>query len=298
MNLKTLQKDGLIIALDLDFLAIQRDNLLKMDKIYFEYLSNSKGQPVDEAELETAVDRLYNLALDIMDEKLNIDIFEYIPLTKSGKFHKAGSTLLATSGIKNVWNGDYFSLKTLDLRLNPISYAEKINPFVAIGQTGNIFGKVTGDGDVAYIELEWHSTGTKEEQAVFDGGNNAIKVEKKRNKYLKLEDMKPGYTYFDAKGNEFLYAGNINYETKDCGSCYKDKESYLNSSKRKKEMKRNEEYISNGYNPYSHFYLKITKKSEKMIEQAGTIDKLFMMYIHEHHMNWLMEAHGFNRERK
>ena len=253
MDLQVIQKGKLTITLDKDFLAQSRTQLLEcfenMDEEDAERTTNKKNKMITKEEFEEAIDRLYNLAIDIIDEKLGIDIFEYLPYTKAGLFHKTGTTLLATSGIKDVWSGDYFQIQFMDLILTPVSYAEKINPFVALQKNGNLFGNISGDGNIAYIELCWNARKTKD-TPIFDGNNKPSKIEKVRNSYIKAEEMKPGYTYFDATGNEFLYAGqfyldNQNWSFEDDSSTvYKTKEDYLNGASRKRVLAHREEIAS------------------------------------------------------
>lgn len=290
MNYKTLQKGDLKIVLDKDFLTYQKDEMLNLiDTEEFGLLTNKKNNSITKDEYKVAVNRLYNLALDIIDEKLGIDIFEYLPYTKKGVFHKTNSTLLATSGIKNVFNGDYFSMEIMDLRLSSVSYSEKINPFVAIKQTGDIFGQIVGDGTVAYIELDWHSR-QKNEEPIFDAMNKPTKIEKIRNKYLKVETMKPGYTYFDAKGNEFLYAGQFYLESKlweynlDC-TVYTNKETYLKSEAHKHQLKLRKNLDKLKY-PGTFLFLKMTKKNEKIVQDAKDFDSLFKFFIHTEFWDW------------
>lgn len=294
MNFKKIQKGNLTIALDMDYLALQRTRIIEefdnMDDEAKEAVTNKKNKMLTRDEYVEAVDRLYNLAIDIADEKLGIDLFEYVPLTKAGLFHKSASTLLATSGIKDVWNGDYFSMNVLELRLEPVSFEEKINPFFSLAQNGNLFSPVSGDGTVAYIELDWFSNAKKEEP-IFDAMNVPKKIEKTRNKYLKLDTLKVGYTYFDAKGNEFLYVGNLwddrvywfgkGYNpTKDIP---KTKSEYLASNHRKEELERRKERMSYSDVKYggAFYYLKLTKKNKKLIESVSNIGELIGACIKE-----------------
>lgn len=294
MNFKKIQKGNLTIALDMDYLAQQRtriiENFNNMDDEAKEAVMNKKNKMLTREEYVEAVDRLYNLAIDIADEKFGIDLFKYVPLTKAGLFHKSASTLLATSGIKDVWNGDYFSMNVLELRLEPISFEEKINPFFVLAQNGNLFSPVSGNGTVAYIELDWFSNAKKEEP-IFDAMNIPKKIEKIRNKYLKLDTLKVGYTYFDAKGNEFLYVGNLWDDRVDWfGKGYnptkdipKTKSEYLASDHRKKELKHRKEIMSYSNVKYggAFYYLKLTKKNKKLIESVSNIGELIGSCIKE-----------------
>lgn len=296
MNFKTIKKGNLTIVLDLDYLSNQKTSMLEsfdyINEECVENITNNKNKVVTKADFEDAIDRLYQLALDIIDNKLNIDIFEYLPLTKAGIFHRTSSTLLATSNMKDVWNGDYFQMKMMDLRLVPVSYAQKIDPFLAINQTGNIFGQISGDGTIAYIELDWFSRKDKDEP-IFDEMNNPKKVEKTRNKYLKVDDIKPGYTYFDAKGNEFLYIGQLYVDGKgwfneeDC-TIYKNKKDYLNSKKRKDTLRKRKNYEASEHVKYKgeFFYLKMTKKNENLIKNSANIGELIGKFIDSEFWDW------------
>lgn len=280
MTLRTLKKGDLTIALDEDYLLYKKNEMLDLiDSEEFEILTNKKNSPLTEDEFKVAIKRLYDLALDIIDEKLGIDIFEYIPCTKKGTFHKTNTTLLATSDIKNVFNGDYFSMEMMDLRLTPVSYSEKIDPFLALKKTGSVLGTITGEGTIAYIELDWHNRG-KNEKPIFDSMNNPTKIEKVRNKYLKIETMQPGYTYFDAKGNEFFYAGRFYVEGKH-HPVYKNKADYLKSDFHKNSLK-----LRGGTYQGEYLFLKMTKKNRELVENSKDLDELFTACIHRDFWDW------------
>ena len=294
MDLQTIQKGKLTIALDKDFLARSRTEMLElfdnMDEEEAERTTNKKNKVITRENFEEALNRLYNLALDIIDEKLGIDIFEYLFYTKAGLFHKTSSTLLATSGIKDVWNGDYFQIKFMDLILTPVSYLDKINPFVALQKNGSIWGNISGEGNIAYIELCWNARKAKE-IPLFDGNINPSKVEKVRNSYLKLEKIKPGYTYFDANGNEFLYAGqfyldNNNWYKAESNKIFRTKNDYLNSASRKYVLEHREEVNKYVKYPGTFLFLKMTKGNEKIIQKSKNVDELLHYFVKEYFWNW------------
>lgn len=282
MTLKTLKKGDLTLILDIDFLNYKKKEILELtESESFEEFTDKKNKPIDKDEYQNKVERLCKLATDIIDEKLGIDIFSYLPLTKAGKFHKTKSIFLATSGIKDVFNGDYFKMEVLDLRITPVSYAEKINPFIAIDKTGDIFGTITGDGNVGFLELNWYPHQNKE-NPIFDENNNPIKQITTRNKYLKEKDLKPGYSYLDAKGNEFLYLGHF-CEKQHENMGLDTKEKYLKSEEYeefKKWYKNCELHIGN------FIFAKITKKLQKEIDEAKNIDELLKNLVKKEGWYW------------
>lgn len=275
----TLTKGNLTLILDDDSLAKIRTELLHlMDLDDCEEYTNKKSQSITKADFEEAVNRLYNLAIDIMDENLNIDIWEYLPYTKEGKFHKSNSVLIATSGIKNVWNGDYFSLEILDLRFIP--YAEEKNH--RNFKTWDEYLKATKpDGTKLKLCLGWSSSPSKNEVPIFDGNNVPKKVEKKRNTYLKEENLKPGNIYIDKNDIKYLYLGYIDRVRYDSDAIITEEE-FLRTSTYK--MFYDAIGGTGNYNwnhSCEYCYIKISKKFETATKKNNikTIGELFQYLI-------------------
>lgn len=256
--IKTIEKNGLKISLDTDFLLYCKQCLLSHieDGSFTEFV-NKKGLELSEADYEDAVERLYQLALDIMDDKKRengLNIFEYLPLTKAGKFHKKNPILLATSGIKDIWNQDYFSMYMMDLRLIP--HCSNDYPYES-------------DGLSADIHLGFYSHNTGKEVPIFDGNNHPAKVQPTQ--YIKKTDLKIGSVYKDIKGIKYMYVGQ--YYSAYC------KEGT------KKEYMQTEDYnlISQRIRPDGepliprYYYIKMTKKMETFLTKNNlkTVDDLW-----------------------
>lgn len=100
--------------------------------------------------------------------------------------------------------------------------------------------------------------------------------------------MKPGYTYFDANGNEFLYGGQFYLDNNRDGmkNSYKTKNDYLKSDSRKSVLAHREDIEQ--YTKYkgSFLFLKITKKNEKLIQSCKDMDELLHAFVKEEFWNW------------
>ena len=93
--------------------------------------------PLDQRTYEGEINRLYQLAKDIMT---SAEIFDYLPTTKSGCFHKTKNILVADSKVK-FWN-EYGTLM-MALKLKHQPYHAVITPVPK------------GNGNEMYLELDW-----------------------------------------------------------------------------------------------------------------------------------------------
>lgn len=256
------------INLNIDFLNYSKEQLLDsydLEDMFF------KGKKLEKSVLENEVNRLYNLALSIIENN-DLTIFDYLPLTKKNLFHKSKNILLAKSDIQKVYNYDYFHSDTLSLQLVPVSYVDKVNPFK---------NSYTGTGKEVNIELGWFPTKT-EEPIINEKGEFVKVVPKKRNIYLKQDDVKIGYVYKDAKDNEFLYIGDIvNIR---CNAYYDDNARICHRKQEKIYSSLNEYYQSDSYKIFlesvqggcicvepSFEYIKLSKKLKEQLKDAKNI---------------------------
>lgn len=125
----------------------------------------------------------------------NIDIFDYLPYTKDGKFSKSGAISLFCPDIKNTWSGDYFAQYEVVLELE--AYKNHTYDLES--------------NEIAVMTVTMKSLCDKKSpKNVIDENCNFIPLVKtKRNSYLKQSDLVPGTSYTDAKGSEYLYIGGM-----------------------------------------------------------------------------------------
>lgn len=282
-NIKTITNGKLNIKLDVTALNMEKERLIEfMKKNSNDELTNKKNKVVSKEKFIEEITRLCDIAMDIVSENPSFNIFDYLTLTKAGQFHKTKSILVATSNIKDVFNGDYFSMDVLDLRLVPVTYADKTNPFLFTNSDNFPFAtSFNGDGITAYLELGWFTHRNKE-LPILDENNNASKNIVIRNTYLKQNLIKEGYIYEDAKNNKFLYLGKYFVENIKHISNKKfiDEQKFLASGAYKDFV-----YRMNEYSP-CFCYLKITKKIENLLNDCNTLDEVFDKLMEVEFYNW------------
>ena len=206
------------------------------------------GYNCDSIAYLTAIDRLCDLARTIIGEYPKLDIFSFLPLTKSKDFPKRQSILLADTGIRNTLNQDYFSQKRLQLRLTPVYASESDwlhdNPM----------------HNALQIEIEEFGSDSRT-PAVFDENNVPNAVLKTRNSYLKDKQIRPGCIYKDSKGTEYLYLGfysmPIRFENK--------------SNEARALAEANNDRIEYEYQIPKHFYVRATGKLRTTAGRYATL---------------------------
>lgn len=282
-DVKTISNGKLKIKLDVTYLNMEKERLIEYVKANpNDELTNKKNKIISIEKFIEEINRLCNIALDIVSENPSFNIFDYLPLTKAGQFHKTKSILVATSNIKDVFNGDYFSMSVLDLRLVPVTYADKTNPFLFTDANNFPFAtSFNGDGITTYLELGWFAHRSKE-LPILDENNKASKNIVTRNTYLKQDIIKEGYVYEDAKNNKFLYLGK--YFTEDIKYCsnkeFANETKFLASEVYKTFVNR-----MNNYSP-DFCYLKITKKIENLLQNCNTLDEVFNVLMETEFYGW------------
>lgn len=265
--IKTVEKNGLKIVMDTEKLEKRKMSLLAdIENGEFAKLVTKKNLAITETDYEDAVERLYQLAYEIFDEKkreAGFDIFEYLPLTKAGRFHKTNSILLATSGIKDVYKEDInglnvVSVSTLSLYICPYRF------------DANNWWMKESDGVTAYLALGFYEISDKD-TPVFNGNNQPVKVEKKRNTYIKEQDLIRGHVYKDAKGTKYFYFGH-----------YVSRCIWL--GKNETDYKQTSEYADVTQNlkttPGDYYFVRCTNKFEQFLkdENVKTIHDLWKIY--------------------
>jgi len=240
-------------------------------------IKNAKKKALDVAKsISTSEEKVYNCTDTQYIEAVNglcylaeriikdytdkLDIFDYIPLTKQGKFPKNQTILLADTKIANVVNGGYYVAKyKLQLRL-----------VEAYSSTEDFINKTCIENTLA-LEIDLYQKESKT-LPVFNSDGIPSKTERARNTYLKDDEIKAGSSYIDAKGTEYLYLGKLRLT----GGILKDNESADNLDTRK---------LCPG-----HVYTKMTKQLKKLLEQSQSnsltelVDKIAIAYTNADNM--------------
>lgn len=132
-----------------------------------------------ETKYREEIQRLVDLAKEIMT---SAQIFDYLPITKSGKFHATKTVIVAQSKI-NRWS--YYKGECIGLKL-------KHPP--------------KSDGTVMYLELEWVDR-KKTDIPIYTTEHTISEAYQKPLSPISPLDFKPGYLYEDPKGITYLYLG-------------------------------------------------------------------------------------------
>lgn len=179
----------LSIVLDEDHLNNNRDLLLEK---WDEELKDSTAYKfsISQKEYEKEIERLYSLANDIMT---STHIFDHIPTTKSGYFHKTRTVLVSDSKAKFL---DEYGMKGVALKLRQRPYNDRGWEDIP-----------TGNGIEMYLEMDWFDL-KPSEQSLYDPSGHIKKiVTRPRVKYIQLTELKPGFLYETKQGQAYLYLG-------------------------------------------------------------------------------------------
>lgn len=148
-----------------------------------------------QAEVQRLRELMQRIVNDYPDK---LDIFDFLPLTKSGKFPGNQNPVIASSKCTTAAlyyggdNGSYPEKLTVQLRLMPY-YADDM-----------AFIRNRPMEDVRVIRLDWFDT-LKKRPAVFDEmGVPSKPAAQTKTSYLKDTDVKPGYVYEEKSGTQFL----------------------------------------------------------------------------------------------
>lgn len=153
-------------------------------------------------EWQKEAERLCKLAMDIATGKLEINIFDYLPLTKSGDFPKNRNTLIAISkcGYGGRYDG-YIEVMKLQARLVP-AFANE-NAWLQNIRMDNMM----------ILDVSLYDA-SKKQEPVFDENGMPRKIVVTRATYLKDNQVLPGRVYETKTGMKFLCLDHCNYTSK------------------------------------------------------------------------------------
>ena len=150
---------------------------------------NPKTEAEARAELDRLVQIIQRIVTNYPDE---LDIFQYLPLTKAGKFPENRDIVIALSDVYTAARYDgYVEKNMVQIRLRP--YFNTTQDFIHNCRMA----------DTRLLQLDWFD-GLKKTQPVFDQNGVPAKPEFTRAKYLKDADVRPGFIYEDKAGTKYL----------------------------------------------------------------------------------------------
>lgn len=151
------------------------------------------------------VRRLQAIMASITDgypEKLNI--FQYLPLTKAGKFPENRNILIADSKASTAAlydggaYGSYPSKRNIQLRLMPY-YATTMD-----------FIHDSRMADTRVLRLDWNDA-VRKQRPVFDENGTPSKPEDERASYLKDTEVRPGFIYEEKSGSQYVCLDDMEF---------------------------------------------------------------------------------------
>lgn len=135
-------------------------------------------------------------------EKLNI--FQYLPLTKTGKFPENRNILIADSKASTAAlydedaYGDYPNKRNIQLRLMP--YYATTTDFIRNNRMA----------DTRVLRLDWNDA-IRKQQPVFDDNGAPSKPTDKRTSYLKDTEIHPGFIYEEKSGYQYVCLDDMEF---------------------------------------------------------------------------------------
>lgn len=262
--MNTIQGGKLTIHIDPDFRKTSMDTAAEWAD-YFEMDAKAKTAYLAEAE------RLCDIHDRIVGRFPEFNIFDYIPVTKSGHAAKEQTVLVADTTKSNLFNME-FHTKRLQLRLVP--YYGDLNLLLS--------GKALEDAFEFKIDAFSNKTLT---EPIFNKDGNPHKVEKARNAYLKDKDVVPGAVYADVKGTEYLYLGDLDIEQvghkngvidADMVRWYKELRGLQVGTVDDIAMPTASELASR---PACHCYLRMSKKLDAMAAGCQSLDGFIEAFL-------------------
>lgn len=232
---------------------------------YFEMDAAKKQAYLDEAA------RLCDLHDRIVNQFPELNIFDFIPVTKSGHAAKDQTILLADTGKSNLFNME-FQTKRLQLRLVPYHGDQNLI----------LSGGCLEDSFLFKIDAFSNKTLT---EPVFDKHGTPRKVTRAKNKYIDDANVTPGAVYAELKGTEYLYLGDLDIETvlhvngamdPDDIALYKKRRDLRVHSIDDIPMPSPKDLAE--WAP-CHCYLRMTKKLEAMAAGCKSLDEFIEKFI-------------------
>lgn len=158
-----------------------------------------KGLDCDVQTYISEMTRLTDLA-DRIARHDDLDVFSYLPTTKAGTFAKNKNILLADTKCSQTYNGEYFSKKSLQLRLEwPWYVPDYVRQAV---DTDNLM----------ILQVAMYDA-SKKMEPIFDEHGNPHIVARTKASYLKPDSLVPGHVYREKTGTEYLYLGILPVKT-------------------------------------------------------------------------------------
>ena len=238
---KTMQNGYLVSNGKLNIVLLH-ENLMDIRKTIYGYAERLKNSLVDTRInpllWKAEVDRLCKLAEYIVSPESKLNIFEYLPLTKTGDFPKNQNILIATSkqgyGISYAGaSSDYPVSQKLQIRLIP-AYASDMD---------FIYDRRMNDTVIMKVDL---FDAIRKQEPIFDENGKPHKVIVTRATYLKDAEILPGRVYEEKTGTQYL-----------CITGCKFKANYLDNGQ-----------VRWGYDlgdPCMHTYIRWSKVLEKAL---------------------------------
>lgn len=250
---------------------------LRAQELIDEIRAGGYKSKLTEAQILAETDYLIKVSEKIVDRWPDLDIFEYLPLTKDGRFPGTGdfpqTILIADSKCEYVHNGEYFAKKVLQARLD--TWYPNIPAWLS----------AKSDGGARHLVIDWFNAPEKK-TPVFDRDLVPSKPEKTRLRYLKDDQVKPGYVYEDKNGTRYLYLGKLDIDYACMSESYKGK---LDESRSDSVS-----YI------WPHRYLKVTKKVQAAMDAYPDINRFVraMSLTDKLWQSWLLKCSNRDNPRK
>ena len=184
-----------ILVLDENLQDIRANVCEQVARLLYE-----ESPKIDTEAWQSAAEQLCQLAEKIVSPDFEIDIFDYLPLTKSGNFPQNQNPLIAEAKLKF---GKQF---TTAWRAYPINHRLQLRLVPAFINEMDWIQNNPMD-DTMILKIQFFRT-TRKQAPIFDENGNPTKVITTRAAYLNDTDIKPGYVYEEKSGTQYLCITN------------------------------------------------------------------------------------------
>ena len=155
---------------------------------------------LDETQWAAEIRRLAGIAQRITQDFPNkLDIFEFLPLTKNGKFPGNQNILIADSKCVTGTNEKYPVRQSIQVRLMP--YWASLEDFANDKK----------QKDTRILELHWFDS-LRKTTPIFDENNIPTKPVTVKTEYLDDSKIKPGHVYEEKTGCQYLVLDGIRFQ--------------------------------------------------------------------------------------